>query len=91
MDEETRQRCLDPFFSTKGELGTGLGLSMVFGVMQRHEGEIQIEGALDKGTTVRLIFPMDSAEMDLYARPEMERAHTAEGQRGARGTATGEV
>jgi PAS domain S-box-containing protein len=57
MTEETRQRCLEPFFSTKGERGTGLGLAMVYGTMQRHDGDIQIESALGKGTTVRLIFP----------------------------------
>ena len=58
MTEEVRQRCLEPFFSTKGERGTGLGLAMVFGTMQRHDGRIEIESALGKGTTVRLIFPM---------------------------------
>ncbi|MBI2876297.1 MAG: response regulator [Candidatus Tectomicrobia bacterium] len=58
MGEETCQRCLEPFFTTKGEAGTGLGLSMVFGVMQRHEGEIQIESEPGRGTTVRLIFPL---------------------------------
>ena len=57
MTEETRQRCLEPFFSTKGERGTGLGLAMVYGTMQRHDGDIQIESALGKGTTARLIFP----------------------------------
>lgn len=72
MDEETRQRCLEPFFSTKGERGTGLGLSMVFGVMQRHEGDIQIESALGKGTMVRLIFPVDLPGTSPRVRPEME-------------------
>jgi signal transduction histidine kinase/CheY-like chemotaxis protein len=58
MDEETRVRCLAPFFSTKGEHGTGLGLAMVFGVMRRHEGDIQVESRLGEGTTVRLLFPV---------------------------------
>lgn len=58
MNEETRKRCLEPFFSTKGKRGTGLGLAMVYGVMQRHEGEIDIESEPGKGTTFRLIFPI---------------------------------
>ena len=57
MDEETRRRCLEPFFTTKGERGTGLGLAMVFGVMQRHNAEIEIDSAPGEGTTVRLSFP----------------------------------
>jgi len=62
MDEETRERCLEPFFSTKGQRGTGLGLAMVYGVMERHEGKIEIESELAKGTTVRLIFPIRQNE-----------------------------
>ncbi len=58
MDEETRQRCLEPFFSTKGVRGTGLGLSMVYNVVRRHEGKIEIESELGKGTTIRLTFPV---------------------------------
>jgi signal transduction histidine kinase/CheY-like chemotaxis protein len=57
MDEETRRRCLEPFFTTKGERGTGLGLAMVYGVMQRHNADIELESAVGHGTTVRLRFP----------------------------------
>jgi len=58
MNEETRKHCLEPFFSTKGTRGTGLGLAMVYGVMERHEGRIEIESQLGLGTTFRLIFPL---------------------------------
>ena len=58
MDENTRKHCLEPFFSTKGRHGTGLGLAMVYGVMERHEGRIEIESEMGKGTTVKLIFPV---------------------------------
>src|SRR6202050_1133301 len=56
MNEETRRRCLEPFYTTKGERGTGLGLAMVYGVVQRHNGQIDIESAPGVGTTVRLKF-----------------------------------
>jgi CheY-like chemotaxis protein len=56
MDEETRRRCLEPFYTTKGDRGTGLGLAMVYGMVQRHSAEIGIESVLGEGTTVRLSF-----------------------------------
>jgi signal transduction histidine kinase/ActR/RegA family two-component response regulator len=58
MNEETRRRCLEPFFTTKGERGTGLGLAMVFGVAQRNGADVEVESAVGEGTTVRLVFPM---------------------------------
>jgi signal transduction histidine kinase/ActR/RegA family two-component response regulator len=57
MDEDTRRRCLEPFFTTKGERGTGLGLAMVYGMIQRHSAELDIESSAGTGTTVRLNFP----------------------------------
>lgn len=57
MDEATRRRCLEPFFTTKGERGTGLGLAMVYGVAQRHGADIAIESAPGRGTKVRLSLP----------------------------------
>ena len=57
MNEETRKHCLEPFFSTKGKRGTGLGLAMVYGVMERHEGSVEIQSELGKGTTFALLFP----------------------------------
>jgi PAS domain S-box-containing protein len=64
MDEATRSRCLELFFTTKGARGTGLGLAMVYGAVERHAGEIQIESAPGTGTTVRLIFPVVSASQE---------------------------
>ena len=58
MDEHTQKRCLEPFFSTKGKRGTGLGLAMVYGVIERHQGKIEIESVVGKGTTMRLFFPV---------------------------------
>jgi signal transduction histidine kinase/CheY-like chemotaxis protein len=58
MDEATRQRCLEPFYTTKGERGTGLGLAMVYGAAQRHGGELVIESSPGAGTLVRLRLPV---------------------------------
>jgi CheY-like chemotaxis protein len=57
MSEETRRRCLEPFFTTKGERGTGLGLASVYGMIQRHTGQLEIDSTLGKGTAMRMIFP----------------------------------
>lgn len=58
MDEETRRRCLEPFFTTKGPRGTGMGLAMVYGVVQRHGADISILSEPGAGTAVRLAFPV---------------------------------
>jgi len=81
MDEKTRQRCLEPFFSTKAKFGgTGLGLAMVYGMMQRHEGSIEVESAQDEGTCVRLKFPIRE---DITV-PEKPAPTTTEKQRSLR-------
>jgi signal transduction histidine kinase/ActR/RegA family two-component response regulator/uncharacterized membrane protein affecting hemolysin expression len=60
MDEETRRRCLEPFYTTKGERGTGLGLAMVYGMVQRHSAELEIDSEPGRGATLRLSFPVMS-------------------------------
>ncbi len=58
MDEDTRRRCLEPFFTTKGERGTGLGLAMVYGTIQRHEGNIDLHSVVGEGTRFTLKLPL---------------------------------
>ncbi len=77
MSEEVRCRCLEPFFSTKGERGTGLGLSMVFGIIQRHGGILDLQSELGKGTTFRISLPPHHEE-------QAKAAPAAEIQRGLR-------
>jgi signal transduction histidine kinase/ActR/RegA family two-component response regulator len=57
MNDETRRRCMEPFFTTKGERGSGLGLASVYGVVRRHGAEIDIRSVQGRGTTVSLVFP----------------------------------
>jgi signal transduction histidine kinase/ActR/RegA family two-component response regulator len=71
MDDATRRRCLEPFFTTKGERGTGLGLAMVYGIAQRHSAGIEIESEAGKGTTVRLDFPVSLAKDVIGEQPEV--------------------
>jgi signal transduction histidine kinase len=58
MTEPVRRRALEPFYTTKGEAGTGLGLPQVYGFMQQLGGALAIESAPGRGTTVRLFFPV---------------------------------
>jgi len=64
MDEETKRRAIEPFFTTKGERGSGLGLAVVYGTVQRHEGFMEIDSELGKGTTVRLWFPSNVVKVN---------------------------
>jgi CheY-like chemotaxis protein len=51
MSKEIRERCLEPFYTTKGEKGTGLGLAVVYGIAKRHGATMEIESEPDVGTT----------------------------------------
>ncbi|MBL4608428.1 MAG: PAS domain S-box protein [Pseudomonadales bacterium] len=57
MDEETIARIFDPFYSTKGDLGTGLGLSQVYGFVERSNGAINVYSEIGKGSQFNLYFP----------------------------------
>jgi signal transduction histidine kinase/CheY-like chemotaxis protein len=60
MSDEVRQRIFDPFYSTKGGQGTGMGLSVSFNIVTRHQGNIQVESEPGRGTTFLLNFPLAS-------------------------------
>jgi CheY-like chemotaxis protein/anti-sigma regulatory factor (Ser/Thr protein kinase) len=62
MTDEVRERCMEPFFSTKAENGTGLGLAMVSGIIRRHDGTLDIESTPGRGTTFHLTLPCHRSE-----------------------------
>ncbi|MEM6706875.1 MAG: ATP-binding protein [Acidobacteriota bacterium] len=62
MSEETRRRAFEPFYTTKGAgMGTGLGLSTVYGVIKQSGGRVSIDSALGSGTTVTISLPLVGA------------------------------
>ena len=74
MDEDTRSRCIEPFFTTKGRRGTGLGLAMVYGTVQRHGGTLRIDSRPGQGTQVTLTIPAGPSRGQPRARPAADTA-----------------
>ena len=74
MDTKTLQHCLEPFYTTKGGRGSGLGLPMAYGIVQRHHGDLDVESFPGVGTTIRLRFPVPDANgesgIETVKRPE---------------------
>ncbi len=58
MSEEVRRRVFDPFFTTKGEKGNGLGLSVVYGIITRHGGEIEVQSQEGCGSAFTIRLPV---------------------------------
>jgi CheY-like chemotaxis protein len=69
MPEDVRQKIFDPFFSTKGAHGTGLGLSVSHSIIERHEGTISVTSEVDGGTTFTIELPASEVESETTDTP----------------------
>ena len=74
MPEAVRRRIFEPFFSTKGEGGSGLGLSMVYAIVRRHSGDIRVESEPGRGATFTLTFPVASEPVGAEPDSALPRA-----------------
>ena len=73
MPEYVVRNIFDPFFSTKGVEGTGLGMSMVYGIVTRHGGKIDVVSEIGKGATFTLQFPITNKRASLIEASEPEQ------------------
>ena len=73
MSEETKKYIFDPFFTTKMAVGTGLGMSLAYGIITRHSGKIEVESEAGKGAKFTLQFPTTNEKASLITTHEPER------------------
>lgn len=78
MGKETLARIFDPFYSTKGDGGTGLGLSQVYGFVERAHGTIKVDSKLGKGTLFNIYIPNvdDAVLAKVLIKPDEEQKST---------------
>jgi two-component system CheB/CheR fusion protein len=94
MDDETRNRIFEPFFTTKkGKGGQGLGLAVVYGVVNGHRGWIDIDSEVGRGTSFRLYFPVPDKEIEGKVALETQKALETAGRpaTSAAGMVTGKI
>jgi signal transduction histidine kinase/CheY-like chemotaxis protein len=83
ISDSVRRRLFEPFFTTKGQRGNGMGLSVTFGIVQRHKGEITVESKVDHGSvfTVRLPAATEIAPAEQAAAPSQNPVVTGKSLR----------
>jgi signal transduction histidine kinase/ActR/RegA family two-component response regulator len=84
MSEEVRAKVFDPFFTTKGKAGMGLGLSVSYGIIRRHEGTVEVESEVGRGTTFRVRLPKAGAAAALPSESTPTPEVAAHGARSLR-------
>jgi PAS domain S-box-containing protein len=91
MPREVRRHIFEPFFSTKGPQGSGLGLSLAYGIVGRHEGDIRAESTVGKGSTFVVRLPaVDGAKAMAIPEKEKPAARAAKAAAAEEEQATGE-
>jgi CheY-like chemotaxis protein len=80
IDDETRKRMFEPFFTTKERgKGTGLGLAMVYGVVNNHGGVLDVESRVGEGTTFRVYLPVSTSAPLEAPAPELRESRIRDG------------
>ena len=77
MSEDVMKNVFDPFFTTKSPEGTGLGMSMAYGIITRHGGSVEVKSELGKGSTFTLQFPIATKAVSPIEAPEPETTEKA--------------
>ncbi len=78
MDEATLKRIFFPFFTTKGKQGTGMGMSVAYGVIGRHKGEIDVSSKVGVGTTIIITIPLaKEIAKEEKQQPAVKEVHKA--------------
>ena len=72
MSDEVLRRAMEPFFTTKDEQGTGMGLAMVYGTLQRHSGRLEVQSEVGQGTTVGFRLPVRTEDREILTTFEAE-------------------
>jgi signal transduction histidine kinase len=73
MSNETIRHCLEPFYTTKGDSGSGLGLAMSYGIIKRHGGTISIDSRLKEGTIFTIYLPVPEQPIEQALAPELRK------------------
>jgi len=71
IKDDIKDKIFDPFFSTKGVKRSGLGMSLSYSIMARHDGEILVESYVGKGTTMHLRMPLFNEDIEQYDDEEV--------------------